>query len=109
MLSEPSARILEFFVLNPRARVHGFDLLRETGISSGTLYPALRHLAEQREVLVSEWETANPTPGLPPRRFYRLNGVRAKAARELLAEYAERRSTPTKGRSLPRPRSARLA
>lgn len=49
---------------------HGYDLSRETGLSSGTLYPLLMRLSEQG-LLDSRWQEAK-RPGLPPRHVYRL-------------------------------------
>jgi PadR family transcriptional regulator, regulatory protein PadR len=49
---------------------HGYDLSRETGLRSGTLYPLLMRLSEQG-FLESRWQEA-ARPGLPPRHVYRL-------------------------------------
>jgi PadR family transcriptional regulator, regulatory protein PadR len=49
---------------------HGYDLSRETGLRSGTLYPLLMRLSEQG-LLEARWEEA-VRPGLPPRHLYRL-------------------------------------
>ena len=49
---------------------HGYDLSKETGIKSGTLYPLLMRLTEQG-LLDSRWEEPERT-GLPPRHVYRL-------------------------------------
>ena len=49
---------------------HGYDLCRQTGIKSGTLYPLLVRLAAQGH-LEAEWQV--PTePGRPARHAYRL-------------------------------------
>jgi PadR family transcriptional regulator PadR len=49
---------------------HGYDLSKETGLRSGTLYPLLMRLSEQG-LLESRWQDAE-RPGLPPRHVYRL-------------------------------------
>lgn len=49
---------------------HGYDLSRETGLKSGTLYPLLIRLTE-RGWLETRWEDS-PEPGRPPRHLYRL-------------------------------------
>ena len=49
---------------------HGYDLSKETGIKSGTLYPLLMRLCEQG-FLDSMWQESG-RPGLPPRHAYRL-------------------------------------
>jgi PadR family transcriptional regulator PadR len=49
---------------------HGYDLMKETGLSSGTLYPLLMRMADQG-LIEAEWR--EPTqPGRPPRHAYRL-------------------------------------
>jgi PadR family transcriptional regulator PadR len=59
---------------------HGYDLSKETGLSSGTLYPLLMRLSEQG-LLESRWEDAE-RPGLPPRHVYRLTASGRALARE---------------------------
>ncbi len=49
---------------------HGYDLSKETGLRSGTLYPLLMRLSEQG-LLEARWQDAE-RPGLPPRHAYRL-------------------------------------
>lgn len=61
---------------------HGYDLSRETGIASGTLYPILIRLAG-RGLLESRWEEkANGRR----RRSYRLAGEGVTYAEARLAE-----------------------
>jgi PadR family transcriptional regulator PadR len=59
---------------------HGYDLSKETGLRSGTLYPLLMRLHEQG-LLESRWEEAE-RPGLPPRHVYRLTASGLALARE---------------------------
>lgn len=49
---------------------YGYDLSKETGIKSGTLYPLLMRLCEQG-FLDSMWQESGRL-GLPPRHAYRL-------------------------------------
>ena len=58
---------------------HGYDLARETGLKSGTLYPILVRL-EQQGWLEARWEE-EPAPGRPRRHLYRLTGLGAEEAR----------------------------
>jgi PadR family transcriptional regulator PadR len=48
---------------------HGYDLCRRAGVKSGTLYPLLIRL-EQQKHLEAQW--LPPEPGRPPRHVYRL-------------------------------------
>lgn len=59
---------------------HGYDLSKETGIKSGTLYPLLMRLTEQG-LLDSRWEAPDRT-GLPPRHAYRLTSAGVALAHE---------------------------
>jgi len=69
---------------------HGYDLSKETGLRSGTLYPLLMRLSEQG-LLEQRWQEPE-RPGLPPRHVYRLTGAGLALAREqeLAAVAAER-------------------
>jgi len=81
--------VLQWFVRAPGDELHGFEIIRRTGIPSSTLYPVLRVLAEERGFLVSRWESIDPVAvGRPRRRLYRLDphatGVAQAALREHL-------------------------
>jgi DNA-binding PadR family transcriptional regulator len=52
---------------------HGYDLCRQTGIKSGTLYPLLIRLAGQH-YLEAEWQPPEE-PGRPARHAYRLTAA----------------------------------
>jgi PadR family transcriptional regulator PadR len=69
---------------------HGYDLSKETGLKSGTLYPLLMRLSEQG-LLESRWQEPERS-GLPPRHVYRLTATGLALARdqELEAVAAER-------------------
>jgi len=49
---------------------HGYDLMKETGLLSGTLYPLLMRMTDQR-LVEAEWREPE-RPGRPPRHVYRL-------------------------------------
>lgn len=65
----------------PQSWHYGYDLLRETGLKSGTLYPILRRL-QQGGWLEHRWEKSS-APGRPPRHLYRLSKAGKAAAREM--------------------------
>jgi DNA-binding PadR family transcriptional regulator len=50
---------------------HGYDIAKETGLKSGTLYPILIRLAD-RGLVEACWETGQPA-GRPRRHLYRLS------------------------------------
>jgi len=62
---------------------HGYDLMAQAGVKSGTLYPLLMRL-EAQGLLQARWVDA-PQPGRPPRHVYRLT----EAGRDWLASLAE--------------------
>ena len=62
---------------------YGYNLSRNTGLKSGTLYPILMRLTD-RGWLEARW--AEPErPGRPPRHLYRLTGDGREAAATLTA------------------------
>ena len=67
--------------------IHGYDLMKATGLKSGTLYPLLMRMTDQG-LVNAEWR--EPTgPGRPPRHAYRLTAQGLSLARE-----AEEQSEP---------------
>jgi PadR family transcriptional regulator PadR len=68
--------------LMERARTwqYGYELSKETGLKSGTLYPILMRLSDQG-LLESRWKDAE-RPGRPPRHVYRLTATGLALARE---------------------------
>ncbi|KPF45309.1 hypothetical protein IP87_03610 [beta proteobacterium AAP121] len=62
---------------------HGYELMAQAGVKSGTLYPLLMRL-EAQGLLDAAWVEA-PQPGRPPRHVYRLNA----AGRAWVATLAE--------------------
>jgi PadR family transcriptional regulator, regulatory protein PadR len=73
--SPQTLAVLAEFLRSAANWKYGYDLSRNTGLKSGTLYPILMRLAESN-VLETRWEA--PEPGRPPRHMYRLTaeGVR---------------------------------
>jgi len=61
--------VLERFAERPTAWCYGYELSRETGLKSGTLYPILMRLAKF-SLLETKWVTTED--GVPPRHTYRL-------------------------------------
>jgi PadR family transcriptional regulator, regulatory protein PadR len=78
--------LLSSLLDHPAEWRYGYDLSRETGLQSGTLYPILMRLSE-RGWLDAKWEEAHE-PGRPPRHMYRLNADGREWAREQLKDEA---------------------
>jgi DNA-binding PadR family transcriptional regulator len=52
---------------------HGYDLMKETGLSSGTLYPLLMRMTDQG-LVEAEWHDP-AQPGRPARHAYGLTAA----------------------------------
>ena len=76
-------------VLHAMARGHGygFDLLEQTGLTSGTVYPALDRL-EKLGLARSRWEDAEVAhrEKRPPRKYFEIT----TAGKEVLVEALQR-------------------
>jgi len=77
-LSPQTLEVLDRFSQRPTAWRYGYDLSRETGLKSGTLYPILMRLAKH-ELLETRWEQTEE--GVPPRHTYRLTPEGLELAR----------------------------
>ena len=66
----------------------GFDIMAITGLTSGTVYPALDRL-EQLGLLHSHWEDEADAhaEGRPARRYFRLTAAGLHALQAALARY----------------------
>ncbi|WP_454761557.1 PadR family transcriptional regulator [Caulobacter segnis] len=68
--SRQTRLLLAEFSDQPQAWRYGYELSKATGVTSGTLYPALARLSDQG-LLEAEWRAALE-PGRPARHAYRL-------------------------------------
>lgn len=84
-LSPQTIAVFRVFLVSTRMWRYGYDISRETGLKSGTLYPILMRLSDH-ELLETKWEPSKE-PGRPPRHMYRLNGEGVKVAREAIAKH----------------------
>jgi PadR family transcriptional regulator PadR len=82
--SAQTIAVLAALAEQPSSWRHGYDLARETGLKSGTLYPILVRLAD-RELVEACWEEAQPE-GRPRRHLYRLSADGLAAAAEVQAD-----------------------
>jgi PadR family transcriptional regulator, regulatory protein PadR len=72
--------LLAALLEQPRAWRHGYELAKENGLKSGTLYPLLMRLSDQG-LLDARWQDSDP-PGKPPRHMYRPTAAGLALARE---------------------------
>jgi DNA-binding PadR family transcriptional regulator len=95
----PSAQtraVLDLLESRAEEWCHGYELSRDTGIASGTLYPLLMRLAA-RGYLESRWELA-PVAGRPARHLYRLSAAGRMYAAEAAAQPSPRHAVPRPAR-----------
>ena len=79
-LSQPSLKVLRFFLDQPTQPRSGAEIGKATRIFSGTLYPMLIRM-EKSGWLTSRWEEVDPSVvGRPRRRFYQLTATGQKEA-----------------------------
>ena len=82
-LSYNSALVLQCITQGHR---YGFEMMRVTGLPSGTVYPLLRRL-EHAGLVFSTWEDVDPSEeGRPQRRVY----VATEEGKKVLAAALER-------------------
>ena len=72
-ISPQTRAVLSILAAQPQAWRYGYDLSRDAGLKSGTLYPLLIRLADQG-LLEAEWRPPLQ-PGRPARHAYRLTGA----------------------------------
>ena len=83
-MTAPLQRVLRAFLEDPAAPRYGYDLMKAAGLPSGTLYPMLARLQDQK-LVTSAWETPE-VDGERPRRYYQLTGEGIRVARLELAQ-----------------------
>jgi PadR family transcriptional regulator, regulatory protein PadR len=99
-LTTPLLKLLSMFLADPTADYWGFEIMKATGLKSGTIYPLLARL-EGMGWLVSGWDDERADSG-PRRRYYRLTGDGVASARVAVAEAtSKKRSSSSTGRLRP--------
>lgn len=92
------AQVLNIFLEDPDQPRYGFELMKRTGMASGSLYPLLARLVADGWLARSR-EQVNPgAAGRPPRMHYTIIGAAVTDARFKLAELSERYRPPEPGR-----------
>ena len=86
--SPQTLKLLDELLAKPGEWRYGYDLSKETGLKSGTLYPQLMRL-ETAGWLEAMWEEA-PQPGKPARHMYRLTELGESEAPALIAASAQK-------------------
>jgi PadR family transcriptional regulator, regulatory protein PadR len=84
--SRQMIKLLEALSVQAGQWRHGYELMKETGLLSGTLYPLLMRMTEQG-LVEAEWREP-AQPGRPPRHAYRLTAEGLSLARATETERA---------------------
>jgi PadR family transcriptional regulator PadR len=87
--SPQTTLVLAEFLQRKQEWRYGYDISRNTGLKSGTLYPILMRLAEHR-LLETSWEAAET--GKPPRHMYKLTREGLRYAYAQVSEPSARAS-----------------
>jgi PadR family transcriptional regulator, regulatory protein PadR len=82
--SKQMLALLEALSARPREWRHGYDMMKETGLLSGTLYPLLMRMTDQG-LVEAEWREP-AQPGRPARHAYRLTAEGLALARAVERE-----------------------
>jgi DNA-binding PadR family transcriptional regulator len=77
--SKQMLKLLDALSSTPREWRHGYDIMKETGLLSGTLYPLLMRMTDQG-LVEAEWREP-AQPGRPARHAYRLTAQGLALAR----------------------------
>lgn len=67
---------------------HGYELMKETGLNSGTVYPLLMRMTDQG-LVEAEWREP-AQPGRPARHAYRLTAAGSALARAAVEDAVAR-------------------
>jgi PadR family transcriptional regulator PadR len=91
------ATVLKVFLEDPGQPRYGFEIMKRTGMASGSLYPMLARL-ERAGWLTRGREDIDPrAAGRPARTNYIITGAAASAARMQLAALSEQFRPPALG------------
>jgi DNA-binding PadR family transcriptional regulator len=97
------AKVLKVFLEDPDQPRYGFEIMRITGLASGSLYPMLARL-EQAGWLTKGKENIDPhAEGRPPRLHYTITGAAVTAARLQLAALSDQYRPPASFPARPKP------
>lgn len=91
------ATVLKVFLEDPDQPRYGFELMRLTGMASGSLYPMLARLAGAGWLSRGKEDIDPHAAGRPARTNYTITGAAVPAARVKLAALSEQFRPPVSG------------
>jgi PadR family transcriptional regulator len=99
-MTTPRLLVLRAFLEDPERERYGLELAIAAGLEAGTIYPILVAFGNVGWLRSREEEADPHLEGRPRRRYYSLTNEGAAAARDALADHAQRRgrrATPRRG------------
>lgn len=88
-------KVLQVMLDDPSADHWGYQLMEQSGVKSGSLYPILRQLEDVGWVESHRESINREREGRPPRRYYKLTGLGERAASTAVIDfYSGFRSPP---------------
>jgi DNA-binding PadR family transcriptional regulator len=91
--SRQTIDLLAALMEQPKTWQYGYQLSKDTGLLSGTLYPILMRLSD-RGYLDHKW-VPSADPGVPPRHAYRLTAKGVAYANQQTALFVDAESKPS--------------
>jgi PadR family transcriptional regulator, regulatory protein PadR len=101
------AKVLKVFLEDPAQPRYGFEIMRLTGLASGSLYPMLARLEEAGWLTKGKEHIDPRAEGRPARLNYTITGAAVTAARLQLAALSDQYRPPAPVRVRPRPHGNR--
>lgn len=95
------ARVLKIFLEDPDQPRYGFELMKLTGMASGSLYPMLAKLQGAGWLAKGKEDIDPRIAGRPARANYMITGAAVSAARVQLAALSDAYRPPVPGRLHP--------
>jgi len=97
------AKVLKVFLEDPARARYGFEIMRLTGLASGSLYPMLARLEEAGWFTRGKEDIDPHIEGRPARLHYTITGAAVTAARLQLAALSDQYRPPVPAWAWPRP------
>lgn len=95
------AKVLKIFLEDPAQPRYGFELMKLTGLASGSLYPMMARLEEAGWLTRGKEDIDPHAAGRPPRLHYTIAGDAVTAARVQLAALSDQYRPPIPARLRP--------
>lgn len=93
-ITTTTARILAALLAEPDTDRYGLEIMKATGLASGSLYPVL-HRLQAAGWVSAHWEEIDPSQAQrPARRFYRLTPLGVTESRQALSRLRRQITTP---------------